>query len=436
MAFDFAAFEAQLYDELHGALARFAKRHRTHTFYAVALYGVYRERDARLSLPALAASSESGGPPREEPSTFWGPRFNPPEWPYDIDLRAKPARRLEAALTAEATRGSDAHWGKTEAKYMKLLVRIARRLRDAAPLLLKVTDDFVCFWFDEEGGHARASESISASLSARLFAGEMANQVESAAIARKPPGDRAAFLVTRFGVFEGVSGEDAERELLGMGARAIDALVSVLPDLENGWQAAKLLGNIGVANAVVVKGLRTRAADEQWYAMALGMLGDHAWLAKQKPGTAINGLVAPLKAITQGGDARALDYTRLETYLDAVPAARKLAEEELEPGSSFVSIVASDVDEAVRALASKHAVVRWHAASVLGERSLGPAAGKKLLPALAAVLGDRNAIVRRFAVLSLSYWKAAARPYHPAIRALRNDSDPVVRSVASSIPAK
>lgn len=72
MGFDFAAFEAELYTELHAALARFARGHRKQTYYAVALYGVYRELDGQLSLPALATSSEEEGPPPENPSTFWG----------------------------------------------------------------------------------------------------------------------------------------------------------------------------------------------------------------------------------------------------------------------------------------------------------------------------------------------------------------------------
>lgn len=431
MKFDFPAFEAALYAELHAGLARFAKSHRTQTFYAVALYGVYRELDGRLTLPALAASTEEDGPPRENPSTFWGARFGPPDWPFpEIPLRKQPAIRLERALTAEATRSTEAHWRATETKYFAILVRIARRLRDEARELLRVTEDFVCFWHDEEGGPELAGRSIPRRQLEKLFALELANRRELARVTSEPPDKRAAYLVTRFGSVDGVSREDAERELLAMGPGAVDALVSVVPDLEHGWQAAKLLGEIGISNAAVLSALRARV-DQHWCTAALGMLGDHAWLAQQTPEVAVDGLVAPLRA---GGLRGRLDYRPLEAHLDGEPRARKLAEQALAPGRSYAAIAVSDVDEAMRGLASGHDVVRWHAAAVLGERSLGAAAGKRILPALAAVLGDRNALVRRLAVLSLSYWKAAARPHFAAMRALRRDPDPVVRSVAAQTP--
>jgi HEAT repeat protein len=163
------------------------------------------------------------------------------------------------------------------------------------------------------------------------------------------------------------------------------------------------------------------------------MLGDHEWLSKQKPATAVNGLTARLKAITAGGAPRPLDYAPLEAWLTKNPKGRSLVEKELAPGSCFVDIQKSDVDEAVRALSSPFAVVRWHAADVLGERELGAAAGAKALPALASVLRDKHALVRRLAVLSITRWKAASKPYHAAIRAMKKDSDPVVRDVAAKI---
>jgi len=89
------------------------------------------------------------------------------------------------------------------------------------------------------------------------------------------------------------------------------------------------------------------------------------------------------------------------------------------------------VTEALSGLSSKHAIVRWHAASVLGERRLGVAAGKRILPALQRALSDAHPTVRRLAVLSILAWKGAAKPYLAAIDALRSDPDESVRDVAT-----
>jgi hypothetical protein len=428
--FDWKAFEAALLAELTAALQRFAKEHGKETFYAVALYGVSRELDGLLALPLLAASSVEKGPPPDKPPTFWGARFNPADWPYqEIGLGSKPALKLEQQLTAEATRSTPAHWRATEKTYFQVLVRIAGALRDATGALER-TADFVCFWHDEEGGEDLARKTIDKALWTKLFAREAAQKRERARVAKQPAAERAAFLVTRFGSFDGVDTETAQRELLAMGAEAVDALVAKVGDKRDGWTAAKVLGQIGITTPAAIKALRARAS-EHWFAKALGMLGDHAWLAEQKRDIAVSGLSARLKAITQGGPPRPLDYAPLEAYLAKNNDARAAFEKELAPGSSYVQIQKADVDEAVRGLASKYAVVRWHAAAVLGDRELGAAAGAKALPVLATLLDDRNTLVRRLAVLSLSYWKAAAKPYHDAIRALADDPDPVIRSVAA-----
>lgn len=432
MAFDWKRFELELFEELRAALKRFAKHHRHEHFYAVALFGVYRELDGLLSLPSLAASSTEEGPDAEAPTSFWSARFNPADWPHELELNHKTARRLEQELTAEATRGTVAQWRSVEQRYFKVLVRIAGALRADALELLACTGDFVCFWHDEEGGPELARETIDDTLARRLFSREAAQKRARQKLAKQQPSERAAFLVTRFGQFEGITSEQAQRELLAMGEAAHVALVGALADKKNGWTAAKVLGQIGVASPKVIAALRRRA-DELWFAMALGMLGDVEWLSKQKPATAVNGLTARLKAITAGGAPRPLDYRPLEAWLSENAKGRSLVEHELAPGRSFVDLRKSDVNEALRALSSPFAVVRWHAASVLGDRELGAAAGAKALPALAGVLQDKHALVRRLAVLSLSRWKTASKPYHAAIRAMKNDADPVVRDVAATI---
>jgi len=425
--FDWKGFEAALFDELRRALERFAKGHRRVEVSSVALYGVYRELDGALSLPALGVNTASDGPPPDDPPSFWGARFNPPDWPHQLELCHRPAVQLERRLTAEATRDTVRHWRAVERRYFSALLRVTRALRAVALERLTCSADFVCFWHDEEGGPALAKKTIAPATWRRLFAREAAQQRERTELAKQPVDARAAFLVTRFGVFEGVSSEVAQKELLAMGKRALPALIGALKEGKNGWTAAKVLGQIGLATPEVISALRKRG-DELWFAMALGMLGDHAWLAKQKPLTAVHGLTARLKAITAGGPPRPLDYRPLEAWLESHPNERKRVDDELVPGRSYLTIQRSDVDEALRALGSPFAVIRWHAAAVLGDRTLGNA--EVILPRLVALFTDRSALVRRLAVLSVTRWKTAAKAHLAAIRALKDDSDPVVRSVA------
>jgi hypothetical protein len=241
-------------------------------------------------------------------------------------------------------------------------------------------------------------------------------------------------LVRRFGKFEGITTEQAQRELVSIGAPAVDALVAALGQRKDGWTAAKVLGEIGVSRPDVIAALRSYAGRSFWHAMALGMLGDHEWLAAQPPAVAVPGLTARLRAITQGGPPRPIDYRPLEAYLAGRGAgARAQVEKTLEPGSSYVQPRKEDVDEALRGLGSEHAVVRWHAAALLGDRGLGAAAGKRIVPALAALLADPHRLVRRLAVLSLADWREAARPYQRQMAALRGDPDETVARVARHV---
>lgn len=253
-SFDWNRLENGLYEELRGGLERFGRAHPEERVYAVALYGVDRALDGLLSLPHLALAREAGSAPPDADG-FWGARFNPEDWADDTELEVSAddtLLQLERALTAEATRGTQAHWRKTEARYFRVLVRITRRLRDEAPSVICVTDDFVCYWHDEEGGPDLAAKTIPRARFARLFG-------------------------------------------------------------------------------------------------------------------------------------------------------------------------------------SEHPVVRWHAASRLGDRSFGARVGKKILPALARGLADPDPTVRRLVVLSISYWKAAAAPYRGAIEALRQDADELVRRIVEHV---
>jgi HEAT repeat protein len=433
MALDWESFEKALGDELHGALAALGQSHPTQVFYAVALHGVYAELDGLLSLPQLGANTvEAGAPPD---GSFWGARFNPGDWEHaELPLDQDRALALERALTEEACRDTPEHWADTHEKYLRVLVRLAARLRDAAPTLLPVSPDFVAFIHDEAQVEL-ARETIAPEHFNALFPVTAGAARQRAELAEKPPTERVQQLVAALGSFgEGVTSEFAQAELAQLGAVAVPALLSLLQHPKRRWLAAKLLGEIGCATPEVIQALRPHAAKELWAPVALGMLGDDTWLMEQPPAVAIGGLTALLKAISTNVRCPPLSYAALEQYLDrAGQPAILLAEDDLAPGSSYRSIQPDDLNEALRALASPHAVIRWHACSLLGDRALGKTAGTLILPALAARLTDPHPIVRRLAVLSLSYWKSAAKPHRPAIQALAQDPDETVRKIVAHV---
>jgi hypothetical protein len=422
--FSWRSFESELGAVLHTALAALANESNGAKFYACALAAVYREEDGVLSLPTLAVARESGAAPPSDDG-FWGERWNPPDWSHPaVGLSSEVCERLEKALCAEACRSTPEHWKNVEQRLFHVLLRLARNLRKEFPSLLPATPDFVCFVHDEELGFQLARQSIPRNLVEKHFAPQLRDAASRNDLGSMEEDERARYLVTRFGRFEGVSTEVAQVELLKMRSAALPALIDGLDDPDHGWTAAMVLGRIGIPDRDAIAALRKGAQGHHWHSRALGMLGDHAWLSAQALDVAVTGLCARLKAISQGESSPPLDYRPLEQFLDkADEEARAMVEGELKPGSSSVDIVASDADEAVRGMRSAHAVVRWHAASVAGERSLGEKAGRLLLPALATLLDDQHPVVRRVAAVSIGYWKAQARKLRPLLEKLVDDPD-------------
>jgi HEAT repeat protein len=236
-----------------------------------------------------------------------------------------------------------------------------------------------------------------------------------------------------------------EEEIVALAEAALTALIEKL-DRDDGWRAARLLGRIGRSTPAVLKALRRQVQEARepaaWCARVLESLGDTEYLfrlasqeASQK--AALSGLVFTYTSWASSlgwPNRRELDYRPLERILESKrPAWTRAVEEQLRPGSSFVTIQANEVDEAIRGLQSPHVIIRQHATCILGSRELGVAAGKKILPALVERLDDPHPNVRRLAALNLSYWKAAAKPYFPNIRRLLKDPNPDVRAEARSL---
>ena len=233
--------------------------------------------------------------------------------------------------------------------------------------------------------------------------------------------------------------EDAIEEL---GEAALDGLISKLTDRENGWAAAMLLGRIGIASKPAIRALREQVRKQtgaaMWSANALAMLGDGAFLLKlaaddARREVAIQALSFPYQGFGDEWSRRPkLDYRILERLLDRKNAAwTRIAAKELSDGG-IMCIQPDEVDEAIRGLQSQHVLIRQHAVSVLSERALGAAAGKRILPALAKCLEDPQPSVRRLAIFSISEWKAAAKPYRPDIKRLCQDKNASVRAMARS----
>jgi len=120
----------------------------------------------------------------------------------------------------------------------------------------------------------------------------------------------------------------------------------------------------------------------------------------------------------------------IERWPELEPALR----EELKPGTPFCRISREGVDEALAGLDSPHGVVRRHAVAVLDDRGLGEDVGARVLPRLARVIrSDPDPVVRRLAVLSLTWWRQEARPYLDAVRAALDDPDDSVRDTAEHV---
>lgn len=433
--FDWNEFEDELVAQLQGALALLGQQVQSEPFYVVALYGVYRELDGLLSLPLLGANTDAEGP-EDAQGDFWAERWNPHGWAHtELEFDEAAALALEKRLTAEATKSTSDHWRRVQERYDEVLVRVAGRLRAIASEALAVTESFVCFVFDEAGGPALAKHTIEDARFDAVFTKAATKFREQARVAALSPEERAAFLVGRLGLYDGISSEDAQVGLVSLGEVAVPLLLPLLDNKENGWIAAKLLGDIGIATPEVLGALRDVAPRVMWAAVALGMLCDDTWLLRStEPGVAVRGLTARLRAISTKERTSPLSYGSLESFLEGADSAQRMrVEEELKPGCAYNRIDAADVDEALRGLTSEHDAIRWHAAAILGKRELGDTCAQRILPALAVGLEDSHPWVRRLALLSLSRWKQAAAPYAAAMVALAEDPDEVVRRTIASL---
>lgn len=400
------------------------------TFYAAAIHESYRELDGQIAFPWLALNTLENLPEGEDT----GVKYNPPDWKWpDLEASTKELERLWDQLQIEANRSTQAHWLKTEKRFVATMVRTVKRLYREFKDHPRMSKDFFVFFADEDNQLELLKKCLPKKLLMHHFGEAFEAEAEREAIVSSSVADR--FEKFREDLW------DFEDELVAMGPEAIDFALGELIAENNVSTAARIVGRIGVANDHVISTLRGEVLKSgksaAWSARALAMLGDLDWLLEQTKSEttrkqAIGGLATPLRGF--GNDVAQpipLDYRPLEKLLQkGCPQCDEIAAEELRPGSVFVDIAKDDVDEAVRGMQSEFVIIRQHAVCVAGERRLGAAAAKKLLPAIVERFEDEVPNVRRLAILALSYWKTKARPYHEEARKLIHDSDADVRVYA------
>src|SRR5436190_14870299 len=259
--FDWRALENDLAGALVRAVSALVADHRDERFYAAALWLLYRETDGPIQLPMLAVNTEQALDrlPADQRGDV---RWSPADWEYDdvAWLSDDVARRWEHDLAAHARRGTVAQWDATFDRFVTALVTVCRRARrglDGLPVVV----------LDAEL-HATVVPRILPKAQIRQMFPELDERTRARSeLAALPPDRQAAHLVGLLGTFDGPRGsEDAEKALRDLGPAAVPALLPRLTVPGEGWQAAKILADIGLADDTVVRALaealhRTSGAD-------------------------------------------------------------------------------------------------------------------------------------------------------------------------------
>jgi uncharacterized protein DUF4303 len=436
--FDWARFEDALTDGLVSAVRAAIASDPGERFDAAALGHIYCETDGVISLPLLSIDTVSALAERGEADD--GTAWNPADWEHVDDdwLPGGEGRGWLQALTAHACRGSRADWNAAYGEYLATLVRACLRGR---AVLRGQQDDFLVVLIDED----RPEELIRATLTAeevrRHFPSFERRAAEAARVCALTPAGQAAYHVGQLG--DPRTSEQAEQSLRALGQAAVPALLPLLASPGSAWQAAKILADIGHADDAVTSALagaltRHQGPDQWWIACALSRLGHgHLVLAKAadlSDDVVAGAIAAPYTSFRDHAThPLPLDYQPLADSLEHRAQYAPALSEQLRPGRGKCAIRLSEVDEALRGLTSPHVLIRSHAACVLGDRDLGPAAAPLILPRLAtAAREDPDADVRRLAILSLQEWSNDAHPYANIIRDARDlDPHPKVRDTAT-----
>ncbi|MFB6718639.1 DUF4303 domain-containing protein [Kribbella sp. NPDC056345] len=366
---DWATFEHTLSDALEAAIGSVVLARRDSEFYAAALGGIYREQDGVITRPSLGVNSVEElkqHPLEDQPDLRWS-LF---DWEHLDDDWLPEAQQWEQALTAEACRDN---WESTFQGYLMMLVRVCREVRTCLRTSGVVGPDFLVLVIDDEHHELLVRNILTPSEVGRHFPELDVRAAEVARVAALPESERAAYYLSRLGSFSGpIGSEAAEEALRRLGRAAVPGLVARLGVEDQAWQAAKLLGEIGLADDSVTQALDTAltrlgGADQAWIARALAFLG-RLDLVVEKIGrlpddVIVTAICAPYTSFRDRAIAPLpLDYGPLEESVERWPEA---IAEELKPGRGYCEISADEVVEATRGLSSPYDVVRQHAALCL-----------------------------------------------------------------------
>ncbi|PMR58795.1 hypothetical protein C1A38_22760 [Verrucosispora sp. ts21] len=441
---DWAGFECALVDALVQAVRSAVAEHPGERFYAAVLDGVYRETDGQITLPNLGMNSIEALAqlPVEDQADV---RWSAADWDHYDDewLAGDLARDWERQLTEEACRGTTRQWEATFRRYLSMLVRVCKRSREVLRTSGVTDRDFVVLLLDDEYHEVLIKRVLTKGEVSRYFPGYDQRAVELARIGALPVAERAAYYVARLDAVDGpVSGEEAEVALRDLGPAAVPALIPMLAQKERAWKAAKLLADIGQPDDDTVRALhaaltRCEGPNQSWVACALARLGRLDLVLGQidrlPREVVVSAVAAPYTSFrNQAVAAPQLDYRPLQDVIERWPAYVPALAEELKPGRGYCDITVDEVDEAIGGLASPHVVVRRHAVCVLGERRLGFAVARRVLPLLGQTVSqDPDATVRRLAILSLLWWRKDSHRYANVVREALNDPAAEVREVAA-----
>jgi hypothetical protein len=421
-SFDWKRFEAVTGEAALAAVKKLMDQH-AGSFYAAAFHAFYAETGSRIDLPLLAANTLEAL--AKDPSTKW----NCADWRWDdLSYPQQELRPLLRALVREATSKDDAHWDAMHARYIQAFVNVAKDLRAKLRRHEHAASDFVVLLETEDTDEVDVlRKCVSAAEFKKLFPELEAERSREEELRKGSVEDKLR--TYRQDLFK------YQEEVLKLGEQAAPMLLETLGS-KDGWLGAGLLAELGIGDPNTIAALRKYAVHGApvphgatyrfHYTAALAFLGDLDFVFSMldQPETcavAARGICC----LYQGGVDKLrrpppLDYGPLKRLL-AKPECRSEVEQCLQPGVGYRTLTASDVEEALRGLDSEHAIIRFHAVCLLAEPRLGKLAGERILPALAARLRDRNATVRRLAVLSLHYWKKAAKPFAAEVHKLFKD---------------
>lgn len=441
---DWAGLERDLIARMVEAITAVVAAHPDEHFYAAGVDGVYADGTA-ISMPVLSANTEeslaaSYGDPDEL-------RWRPADWAYYLDaaLGEGPFPQWEEQLRELAAEWTMEQFEAAVDRLLRVLVRAARKTRKELLAAGVVDKNFVVIVRDDDFDERCVKACLSKAQVQKYFPQYDAQAVERERLRRLPEADRMTALVELLVGDDGPIGSaEAEEHLRAAGVAAVPALLPLLREPGKAWQAARMLGSIAggdpptevlVALEVALRQLPPGSSDQLWAARALAALGRLDVVLRQANELPVEAIVAAVEAPYSSWRDEAtsplpLNYRPLEEFLAANPEHEASLRQAV-VGSHF-PITADEGEEALRGLGSPHATVRRHAASALGDVKGGTAPGAR--QALSAtVADDPDPVVRRLALLSLSWRRRDARQVADVLRDALHDPDETVRAAAQGM---